>query len=217
MNGYIYKITNDVNGKMYIGLCATSIQQRFQTHCQDRKTYKDRPLYRAMNKYGIEHFHIEVIEECLLDDLAERERYWIAFYDTYKTGYNATFGGEGRLLYDHQLIYEKLLENPYPSVVAKEIGCGVDIVRDIARAKGIAVKNLGTENFKTNFSKTVLAFDKKTNEYIGEFESTAEAARWCFEQGLCPTLHSGVRSHISDTANGKRKSAYGHIWKYKEQ
>lgn len=47
MTGYIYKIINDINDKMYIGLCTTSIEQRFQTHCADRckSTHKDRPLY----------------------------------------------------------------------------------------------------------------------------------------------------------------------------
>ena len=215
MNGYIYKIINDINGKMYIGLCTTSIEQRFKTHCKDRnkESNKNRPLYRAMNKYGIENFHVELIEECDIDFLGEREQYWIQHYQTYHNGYNATLGGEGKPLYDHQLILEKLSECPYPVKVAKEIGCSTDIISDIAKANNIQTKNLGNEFLK---KKVVYAVDKKTNEIIEEFESTVKAAEWCFEKKLTSKLTSGVRSHISECANNKRKSAYGYKWVYKE-
>ena len=57
---YIYKITNDINGKIYIGKTYNSIEKRFKEHCKDRLKRKceQRPLYSAMNKYGIEHFYI---------------------------------------------------------------------------------------------------------------------------------------------------------------
>ena len=50
---------------------------------------------------------------------------------------------------------------------------------------------------------------------VAEFSSTVEAAEWCYKNGLCSNLTSGVRSHISEVANGKRKTAYNYIWKYK--
>ena len=54
----------------------------------------------------------------------------------------------------------------------------------------------------------------KQGDFVKSFSSTAEAASWCFEQNKCAILNSGVRSHIAECANGKRKSAYGYIWKY---
>ena len=61
---YIYQITNDINGKVYIGKTEQSIEKRFSEHCQD--AYKERnitrPLYSAMRKYGLEHFHIEMLD-----------------------------------------------------------------------------------------------------------------------------------------------------------
>ena len=54
----------------------------------------------------------------------------------------------------------------------------------------------------------------KNGDLIQSFNSTTEAAKWCFDNGKCATLNSGVRGHIADAANGKRKSAYGYIWKY---
>lgn len=56
--GYIYIIKNDINNKVYIGKTIQSINQRFNQHKKDRhrKGFDHRPLYRAFNKYGIEHF-----------------------------------------------------------------------------------------------------------------------------------------------------------------
>ena len=77
MNGFIYKITNEVNNKVYIGKTLFSIDKRFKQHKEDSQKENEeiRPLYRAMKKYGIEKFHIEKIEECPLELLSEREKY----------------------------------------------------------------------------------------------------------------------------------------------
>lgn len=77
MKGKIYKIYNDVNDKLYIGKTVSSIEKRFQEHCDDSKKERceKRSLYNAMNKYGIEHFFIELIEECDLKELSEKEIY----------------------------------------------------------------------------------------------------------------------------------------------
>lgn len=210
----IYKITNLINGKQYVGKTSFTLEKRFQEHCKDalKEIEKHRPLYSAMRKYGVENFTIELIEECeeKISDL--REQYWVGFYQTYTNGYNATLGGEGTVKYNHEAIIEALLENPYPSEISKRFGCCVDIVRDIAKAHQIEVFNKGQENF-TKKSKEILQFDKEGN-FIQKFPSGAEAARWCYENNYCKTLSSGVRSHINDVANNKRKSAYGFIWKY---
>ena len=62
---YIYQITNDINDKVYVGKTETSLEQRFKEHCKDSQTERceNRPLYRAMKKYGIEHFSISLIEQ----------------------------------------------------------------------------------------------------------------------------------------------------------
>ena len=48
-----------------------------------------------MEKYGLNNFALEIIEECAQDKLDEREVYWIEYYDSYHNGYNETFGGQG--------------------------------------------------------------------------------------------------------------------------
>ena len=90
---YIYKITNDINNKIYIGKTSTTVEQRWSEHkadfnCQSKQ---HRPLYSAMRKYGLEHFSISQIEEVDTDDIAcEREIFWIEHYGSFKNGYNVS-------------------------------------------------------------------------------------------------------------------------------
>lgn len=74
---FIYVITNDINGKQYVGKTNNTIEKRFQEHIRDSKRRKceKRPLYSAMNKYGIEHFSIAILEECSAEESAIREIY----------------------------------------------------------------------------------------------------------------------------------------------
>ena len=162
-----------------------------------------------MRKYGIEHFFIEKIEECADELAADREAYWIGFYEAYSKGYNATLGGDGKFLYNHEAIASRLKEYPYSSDIAKEFGCCIDIVREVAKQNNIQLSSHSNEQTK----KSITAFTKK-GEKIQSFESTVQAAQWCFDTGKCATLNSGVRGHIAEAANGKRKTAYNYIWRY---
>lgn len=93
----IYKITNLINNNAYIGL-SINIEKRWLSHKErsqdpNNKEY-DKVLYAAFRKYGIDNFKFEILEKCQPEELKEKEIYWIAYYDTYKHGYNATPGGD---------------------------------------------------------------------------------------------------------------------------
>lgn len=85
----IYKITNLVNGKIYIGKDTVS----------DKNYYGSGILIkRAIEKYGIENFKKEILEECISNnDLCLKEKYWIEYYGStnLKIGYNISKGGDG--------------------------------------------------------------------------------------------------------------------------
>ena len=213
---FIYKIINDINNKVYVGQTAYSLEKRFKEHCKDafEDRNEKRPLYAAMRKYGVEHFHIELLEET--DNPEEREKFWIEEFNSFKYGYNATLGGEGKCLYVHKKIVERLIEYPYPILIAREFGCCLDIVLDLAKLNNIKVRNAswdGIVNSSVREKKRVIAYTKDGNK-VAEFVSVSEAAKWCVENGFAATLSSGVRSHIAEAANSKRRTAYKHIWKY---
>ena len=99
----IYKITNLINGKIYIGQ-ALDIYRRWGKHKgnafnKNSREY-DYPIYRAIRKYGLENFSFEIIEECSVEELDEKEIYYIKKYNSctlWKNshGYNQTIGGNG--------------------------------------------------------------------------------------------------------------------------
>ena len=88
--GYIYCITNLINSKKYIGKTTSTIDERWKEHCQDYKKERceKRPLYDAFNKYGIENFKIECLEEIKDNNLlSNKEIYWINELQTYGSPY----------------------------------------------------------------------------------------------------------------------------------
>lgn len=94
MKGFIYKITNRVNNKVYIGQTRFTVEHRWKQHLKNFNIeHRKQPLYMAFCKYGLDNFYVETIEECSIDKLNEREIFWIAKYDSFKNGYNATLGG----------------------------------------------------------------------------------------------------------------------------
>ena len=94
---YVYLIENQNNGKKYIGITKSSIEERFLQHKAQSKSNTSKRLYQAMNKHGHDAFSCTLIEECANETVFAREIYWIAHYrsNDYKFGYNMTAGGEG--------------------------------------------------------------------------------------------------------------------------
>lgn len=101
----VYKITNLINGKIYVGQ-SVDIERRWEQHKRIGQGQlngfyaKDgrRPLYRAINKYGVNSFKFEILELCSEEMLYEREQYWIDLLHANTkncTGYNLNDGGAG--------------------------------------------------------------------------------------------------------------------------
>ena len=174
---YIYKITNKINNKIYIGKTShSSIEERFKEHIRDsRKTrYEKRPLYDAMNKYGVENFSIEQIEQVKNDEIAsEREQFWIEKLRTYIgfsdcNGYNATLGGDSKRYYNYTEIAKKYLELKSEKEVCEYFSCDSKVVRKACAENGIEIA------LKTN-SKKIRRIDK--NGEIKDYASITDAAK----------------------------------------
>lgn len=130
----IYKITNTLNGKVYVGQ-SINVQERFYEHKRKLRLNQhfNKYLQNAYNKHG-EYFEYELIEECTVADLDKREQYWIGFYrsDDKKHGYNIMSGGQLNRPYAEQS--KVLISRPvlcietgvvYPSVAEAQRETGV--------------------------------------------------------------------------------------------
>ena len=205
--GFIYKITNNVNGKVYIGKTLNTVESRWKEHChdKDRRNMENRPLYRAMNKYGLEHFSVETVEECS-ENLEEREIYWIKYYNSYvgwadSNGYNATTGGDGAPYVDEKAIIALAKEGKVNAEIAAIIDCCVDTVAKILTNNSITTNGQSYNRIHTGVA--VYQKDKDGN-IIAEYPTMTAAAK----------AIDGNQTCISRCCANKRKTYRGYQWAY---
>lgn len=133
---FIYKITNDINDKVYIGMTTRSIEIRWKEHIRHSSQLID----AAIQQFGKEHFKIEVIEECSEEEIDDKEIYWIKFYNSYEKGYNVTLGGR-----DEKMIMTNRVDEVLEwwnkgltiNKIVKETGLNVETVRGYLNKSGI--------------------------------------------------------------------------------
>lgn len=211
---YIYKITNNLNGKIYIGKTLFSIEKRWKEHCKDfkEKDKEKRPLYLAMKKYGIQNFSIAVVEECDEKIINEREKYWIEYYGSFKNGYNATLGGDGAHYIDYDLVAATYQQIQNVKETARLCNIDPSTVSRILKIKNIVVKT-SAEVIKDTYSIPVHMFSLE-NEYLKTFASSRDAAKFLIDNSYTNCKLTTIRQHISEVCKGKRKSAAKFKWKY---
>ena len=210
---YIYKISNNINNKVYIGKTISTIENRWAQHKYDYKNRsgEKRPLYEAMKKYGIEYFYIEQIEECPTELVEEREKYWIKYYNSYigfpnSRGYNATLGGDGTLRANRALVFELWQNNNTRTQIKNITKYDLATITNILKEFGIsdeAMKQRKIESAKRANSQKVAKIDLNTGEILHIYNSIAEANK-----------DVGASGHITSVCKGKRKSCKGFGWKY---
>lgn len=209
---YIYQIINDINNKIYIGKTEFSIEKRFKEHCQDafRERNEKRPLYSAMRKYGVEHFHIELIEET--DKPEERERYWIEQKHSFKNGYNATLGGDGKRYIDYDLVIATYREIQNASKTAEMLGICEDSVIKILKSRDEPIIPF-QEVVIRQFGKITNMYDLN-GEFLRSFPSTNAAAEYMVQNGLTGCKKTTIKQHITEVCTGRRKTAAKFKWQY---
>lgn len=128
--GSIYIIRNTVNDKVYIGQTTVDVKTRFSQHCKN-STIKNRhyKLYNAMKKYGKDNFYCDVLEKNVnINDLDDREIFFINKYNSFENGYNSTKGGDGRTInneYDEKEIVRLYRSGESEQAIASMFLCMV--------------------------------------------------------------------------------------------
>lgn len=205
---YIYKIQNKINNKIYIGKTELNDPlKRFNEHIKasKRNSINNRPLYKAINKYGINNFSFEVIEET--DTPNEREIYYIDKYKSYgKSGYNATLGGDGKKYIKHkdEDIISYYNEHRSMKETSNYFSVSVDYLRLVIDRNNI--QRVNREEISSKQKIKIIQLDKQTNEILNIFNSISEAA--------CSIGDISKKTHIVANCKNKRKSAYGYKWQY---
>lgn len=196
IEGIIYKWTNTINGKIYIGQTVRP-EIRYKRHLDDAfKNDSQFPFHKALRKYGTDNFTYEVIEKVPVAELDERETYWIAYYDSYSKGYNATKGGEGNRGY----IWSDEAKARHSEIMT-------EVNRRIFKGKPSPNKG------KKLRPHTQEELDKMSNkvyqysldgELLKVWDSTAECGRNGHNQG-----------HVAACCRGEEKTHHKCFWSYK--
>lgn len=150
----IYKITNLINNKVYIGK-SVNILKRWSQH---KNATDSSPLHLAIQKYGIDNFKLDILELCKPEELNEKEIYWIKQYNScFGEGYNATQGGDGashpvKLSHQELLDIINLLQNTQITII------------DIAKKYNVSTKTISDIN--NGHSRILLDLDYPLRENV---------------------------------------------------
>ena len=185
--GYIYKITNHINNKLYIGQTTRDLEWRWRKHKKDSicKCGLDTKFSRAVRKYGVDNFTIEEIERlenCTRKQLTEREHFWVTELNTIETGYN---------------VQDPLVSSGGNTYAGKSESEMAEIKEKIRQTK------LGGKN---PHAHAVKCLNIETNEIL-YFETVEEARRY-FNHSHHKFVTSRCMNIIKSPFLGKYKFAY---------
>jgi hypothetical protein len=198
MIGSIYKITNRINSKSYIGKTYMSITKRFAIHINDSKKERNnnRLLYKAFKKYGPDNFTVELLGTFENGILEEKEIEYISLYATFKNGYNLTLGGDGTRYFAHadEDVIQTYTNLKSVKHTATHYNCTTDTIRNILRGNNISIER--------DFSRPICCTTLDIS-----FETTADAAKYLLENNIAVgQKQESVKRSIQRVLLGTRKS-----------
>lgn len=211
---YIYKITNLINGKIYIGETIRDIQTRFREHKSVAFNEKGHGynyhLHNAMRKYGVLNFSIEQLEFCKDEIRFEKETFYIKKYNSIDRnyGYNCVIEGNGATLISTEDILYWWNKGLSVLEISEQLGCHRGTISKRLHSNGIThseiIKRFGNYVSKRD-SKQVLQY-QLDGTYIKEYFNANQAGN---ENGLNPDC-------IKNVCLQKQKQTGNYLWKYKE-
>lgn len=216
----IYKITNQINNKVYIGQ-STNIENRWNQHIYAASNdqfynHKRSLLYPAIRKCGINNFIFEIIEECDISKLDERESYWIEYYDSTnkEKGYNLLSGGKQGRQFNPQIFYKLWDEGKTVKEINEATGASYATTEHILQGyndytpqKSLSRSTLASEKHSNSVNKIPLYQYDLLGNYITQYDCAAAASRALFGD----SIHLSM-AIAAGTSNPKQHMAYNFLW-----
>lgn len=193
MRGFIYKITNNVNGKAYIGQTIQDVKERFYQHCATKcdKNVLNMAIHKAVFKYGKDNFTLEVIEETEYNNLNSREKYWIEFYNTYNNGYNSTLGGQDGFKTFKDLDYKEIIKEYNSGKSLRTIGTIFNVdkqtIKDLLIRHNIELRT--TRTYKLSQEDRIAILD----DFNSGLSRKEIMLRWKISKSYLSQLINGYR------------------------
>ena len=187
--GFIYIIKNKINSKVYIGQTTQTVEIRFKQHLKCLKSNSVQLISKAIKKYGKSSFYVEMLEECLIEELNTKEEYYIELYNSFNNGYNLCKGGnqsrKPKLQLDTTSIIELYIKGNSTRSIAKQFNTCHTIILNLLKENNVEIrpKNYNLPN-KTKISEVLL------KELLQKNLSIREIARQLKVQ------HSSVKNAI---------------------
>ena len=147
------------------------------------------------------------MEECPADILSEREIFWIEKLKTFRFGYNATKGGDGRPYVDSDLILSLYKDGKNVKEISELTDYDHTTVSKYLHNNGISHEEIWAKR-NARLGKPIVMIDSKTGEELKIFSSMGEAARYL---GITNDSSYG---NIGRACKGKRKTAFGYKWRF---
>lgn len=194
MRGFIYKITNTINSKSYIGQTIQNVKERFYQHCATKcsKAVSNMAIHRAIKKYGKSNFTVEVIEEIDSANLNDRERYWIKYYNSYNNGYNSTKGGQDGCKPFKDLDVESIIKEYNTGKSLRTLGTIFKV--DKQTIKDLLIRH----NVELRTTRTYKLSQEDREEILGEFTSGLSRKEIMIKWNIS-------KSYLSQLINGYRR------------
>ena len=210
----IYKLTNTVNGKIYIGYTTDTHLGRFNQHISKSHS-ADTYIARAMRKYGVENFTTEVIDTAdTVEELLELEVYYIAKYDSTNQdiGYNMHRGGSENPMLS-PVVKAKHAESMRKPETRKNISKGMKAYRaehpfTEEHRHRLSESMKGNHNFGTGDTRSIPCYCIDENGVRHDFHSYKEGGIWWFENykpfgDRC--IHCTLLRKIKASIEGKKE------------
>lgn len=211
--GYIYKITNKINGKIYIGQTRTTLKARMNKHFSKARQANVTGIDAAIKKYGKENFDVEVLCSCKEEELNDLEIFYINKYDSYNSGYNLTLGGQGTsvLNLDVNEVLKKYQELRQVKATANYFRCSEPVISKILHDNDVKIIRLGrVENI---LGKGVLfksgdgVKPVRIIELNKDFNSMKDCAQWLIDNHYSKAGSMEMaRKSLSRCLTGERKT-----------